>query len=479
MKKGNQSPTQSVILPYKTTKGGDAEKLYNNTGRTCQEWQAKQLNNILAVNKDGLWVHTKYGYSVPRRNGKNEVVAMRELYGMVNGEKILHTAHRTTTSHSAAMRLSELLDSLGYTEIQRMNKEKRDAGEYIKNYTFSKQFGLERIKIIGSGTCDFRTRSGKGGLGEGFDLLIIDEAQEYTDEQESALKYVVTDSMNPQTIFCGTPPTMVSSGTVFLNFRNETLKGGKPNSGWSEWSVDEVSDVNNKDLWYLTNPSLGTIFTERSIEDEVGGDDMDFNIQRLGLWHKDNLKSVISKKEWESMRVNKVPEFGTHDMFVGIKFGKDGTNVALAIAIKAKQERIFIEVVDCKPIREGVEWIVDWISQAKSIKKVAIDGANGQQMLVNRMKDAKLKKPTLPTVKEIITANALFEQAVFKKSIIHMGQEELTNVVSNCDKRNIGSNGGFGYLAQMPDGEIALMDSVILAHWLASIDKGKKQMVKY
>lgn len=43
------------------------------------------------------------------------------------------------------------------------------------------------------------------GLGEEFDLLVIDEAQEYTDDQASALKYVVTDSRNPQTIFCGTP----------------------------------------------------------------------------------------------------------------------------------------------------------------------------------------------------------------------------------------------------------------------------------
>lgn len=479
MKKGNQTPTKSVILPYKVTKGKEAEKLYNQTGRTCQKWQAQQLNNILAVNNDGLWVHTKYGYSVPRRNGKNEVVAMRELYGLVNGEKVLHTAHRTTTSHSAAVRLSELLDNLGYTEIQRMNKEKRAAGEYVKNYTFSKQFGLERIQIIDGGTCDFRTRSGKGGLGEGFDLLIIDEAQEYTDEQESALKYVVTDSKNPQTIFCGTPPTMVSSGTIFPNFRNETLKGGKPNSGWSEWSIDEMSDINDKKLWYLTNPSLGTVFTERSIEDEIGGDEMDFNIQRLGLWHQDNLKSAISKTEWDSLRVMNVPEAESRDLFVGVKFGKDGENVALAIAFKAKGGAIFVEVVDCTPMRDGVGWIIDWLMQSKSVKKVAIDGANGQQMLSDQMKNARLKKPILPTVKEIITANALFEQAIFKKTIVHMGQEELANVVSNCEKRNIGSNGGFGYLAQMPDGEVALMDSVILAHWLASTDKGKKQIIKY
>ena len=73
-----------------------------------------------------------------------------------------------------------------------------------------------------------------------------------------------------------------------------------------------------------------------------------------------------------------------------------------------------------------------------------------------------------------------FEQAVFNKSLVHMGQEELANVVGNCEKRKIGTNGGFGYSAQKPDMEIALMDSVILAHWLAySSKESKKPVIKY
>ncbi|MCR6544618.1 hypothetical protein [Dehalobacterium formicoaceticum] len=64
--------------------------------------------HIYAVNKDGLWVHTKFGYSLSRRNGKNEVVAIREMQGLLDGEQILHTAHRTTASHTAWERLCGL-----------------------------------------------------------------------------------------------------------------------------------------------------------------------------------------------------------------------------------------------------------------------------------------------------------------------------------------------------------------------------------
>ena len=109
-RKGRQTPTQSVVLPYSRTLGQDAIDIYNSTGRTAQEWQELLTSDILAVNEDGLWVHTKYGYAVPRRNGKNEIVAIREMWGLHNDEHILHTAHRTTASHSAWERLCSLLD---------------------------------------------------------------------------------------------------------------------------------------------------------------------------------------------------------------------------------------------------------------------------------------------------------------------------------------------------------------------------------
>ena len=114
---GRQTPTRSVSIPYTATRGQEAIDFYNSSGRTAQPWQELLIYDILAVNEDGLWVHTKFGYAVPRRNGKNEIVAIRELHGLREGERILHTAHRTTTSAAAAKRLAALLD--GASPVQR------------------------------------------------------------------------------------------------------------------------------------------------------------------------------------------------------------------------------------------------------------------------------------------------------------------------------------------------------------------------
>ena len=98
---GRQTPTQALVLPYDETKGGEAVELYEQGGRTAMDWQKVLLYDMMAVDDDGLWVHSKFGLSVPRRNGKSEVDKMRELWGLFHGEHILHTAHRTTTKHSA------------------------------------------------------------------------------------------------------------------------------------------------------------------------------------------------------------------------------------------------------------------------------------------------------------------------------------------------------------------------------------------
>lgn len=475
--KARQTPTRCFVLSYTDTRGKDAVDLYEKTGRKIQEWQELLLNDILSID-GGLWVHTKYGYSVPRRNGKNEIVSIRELYGLMHGERILHTAHRTTTSHAAAVRLAKLLDDLGYHEVQRVSKEKK----YELSYTFSKQFGLERIVILteNGGSCDFRTRTSKGGLGEGFDLLIIDEAQEYADDQESSLKYVVTDSKNPQTLFCGTPPTAVSSGTVFVRMRENVLSGGMKNAGWAEWSIDDQTDPHDRNAWYETNPSLGTIFTERSIEDEIGADVIDFNIQRLGLWIKYNQRSAITEADWSKCLVDKMPDITGH-LYVGIKYGKDATNVSMTIAVKTTDGSVFVNGYDCRSIRDGDAWIIDFLKRAKSVDKVIIDGAIGQNVLTQEIKNANINvKVILPTVKEVINASTSFETALFSGGIVHLDQPSMMHSVTNCEKRPIGVNGGFGYKSTNDDISITLLESMYLAYWICKETKGKKkQRIRY
>lgn len=479
MRIDNQNPSFTNVEKSRKTKGTQAIKLYATSGRKLLTWQQRQIRAIETTNKSGTWKYMIYCLAVSRRNGKGEILVAREMDGLIDlKEKICHTAHRTTTSHDAFNRLYTALKAAGYQEHSRKQKKMP-----AKSFFASKQYGLEHIEVTGGGSIDFRTRTNNGGLGEGFDLLVIDEAQEYTSKQQSALSYTVSSSKNPQTIITGTPPTVSSGGDVFVKIRNTVLDGKSEETGWAEWSTPDMvegDDLKSPALWKRYNPSYGSILDARKIRSELANGDLDFNIQRLGFWCTFNQKSAISEQEWTDLKVDNLPEL-KDERFLGIKYGRDGVNCALSIASKTKDGKIFVETIDCTSVRAGNGWLFDFIKNPK-VNKVAIDGASGQQLLADQIQKYGFKKTVImPTVAEIIQGNSMFEQDLYAQNICHRGQQTLTDVVTNCKRRLIGSKGGFGYSSLVETQDIAVMESMILAYWLCAVTKEdkKKQKVSY
>ena len=464
-----QTPTASHIAQYQNSKGAEACELYAKCGKTPLPWQRLLMEDILATNAtDKLeWTHMKFGYSVPRRNGKSEILVMRAVYALVKGERVLYTAHRTTTSHNSWEKVVDTLAKIGYTEKD--------------DYKTTKQFGLEHIEWKhGNGIINFRTRSSKGGLGEGYDLLIIDEAQEYTADQESALKYIVTDSKNPQTLMCGTPPTVVSSGTVFEKYRRECLGGKLQDAGWAEWSMPDLTDAHNIEYWYKTNPSLGFILSERTIRSELGDDQLDDNIQRLGVWVKYNQQSAITRNEWKmSIEKNPIPAEKPIRLFWGVKYAKHTEHVSLSVAIKIQDNKIFTECIDCRPVRDGNAWLMPYLQNPHS-EKIIIDGAGQASILEQDIKEAGIKlKTVIPRTGEVIEAAAVFENLLFQGNLKHGDQPSLEQIAANCTHRPIGASGGFGYDSLLLNADISILESCMLASWLCATAKPKKKQLAF
>lgn len=461
---GNQIPTVSRVLPYTESLGTEAVELYNKSGRAALEWQERMAEDIMAMNADELWVHMKFGWSIPRRNGKSEILIMRAIWDLQHNRRTLYTAHRSSTSDNAWEKTCRLLAKSGYRE-----------DEDYKTYKSAGRRSIEWLKDGSEAVVNFRTRTSLGGLGEGYDTLIIDEAQEYKSDEESALKYVVTDSKNPQTLMCGTPPTAVSSGDVFQRYRRRCLEGTEEDAGWAEWSVPALTDAHNVDLWYETNPSLGFILTERTIRSELGDDQIDDNIQRLGLWILYNQKSAISEEEWAAFKAESAPELlQPVRVYYGVKYAQKSSNVSLAAAVKCTDGRVFVEAVDCRSVRDGTAWIISYL-RSSAAQTVIIDGAAGAPVLLADMENADVKcKSVCPKVSDVITANSLFEKNLFDGKILHMGQPSLTQIVSNCEHRAIGANGGFGYVSILEGADVSLLEAVTLAHWACANAKEKQ-----
>jgi len=97
------------------------------------------------------------------------------------------------------------------------------------------------------------------------DVLVCDEAQELTDEQQEALLPTISSAPtgNPQFLLTGTPPAPESGADVFRRTRTAAIEDSSAGRlAWHEWSVDdeygaEKFDADDQRVWAATNPALG------------------------------------------------------------------------------------------------------------------------------------------------------------------------------------------------------------------------------
>ena len=96
---GSQEPRIKVEPQRKSTDGTDAVLLMTEYGYELDDWQKNVIDCWLGKDENDKYNVTSAGLSLPRQNGKNVCLEAREFFGLViNGEKILHTAHQVKTA---------------------------------------------------------------------------------------------------------------------------------------------------------------------------------------------------------------------------------------------------------------------------------------------------------------------------------------------------------------------------------------------
>ena len=114
---GSQEPRIKIEPKRKTTDGGDAALLMGAYGCVLDEWQQTVLDCWLGRDKNDQRNVTSAGLSLPRQNGKNVCLEAREFYGLVvDGERILHTAHQVRTSKKSFRRLAAMFTDKKHPE---------------------------------------------------------------------------------------------------------------------------------------------------------------------------------------------------------------------------------------------------------------------------------------------------------------------------------------------------------------------------
>lgn len=432
---GSQEPSVRIAPKYSASDGYDASKILKTGGLILDPWQCSILDDWMARAPSGRWACGTCGLSVPRQNGKTGVTSGRAAAGMfLYCERIVYTAHLQTTATETFQELATLFES---PALRKYVEEIRRA------------LGREQIVLKSGASIKFFARTRNGGRGKHGDLLIFDEAQELTPEQQASFVPAISASLNPQAIYLGTPPEPESDGTVFREIRTKAMSGITKKTAWTEFSVPEIGDVSKKERWAATNPALGRRILLETIESELESMPPDtFARERLGWWSPvaEEKEHVLSEEAWKAcMSSERKPEGKTA---YGVKFSPDGSEVALCGAVCPIDGPARISLIDRRSTVEGNQWLADWLNaRADRACCVVIDGRNGVDALVEKIRETWKAKNSIvrPRVGDVIAAVGNLTNEVNERTVTWYGaQTVLCDSAVSSVKRAIGGGFGFG-----------------------------------
>lgn len=454
---GSQEPSERIAPAYNTSDGMDAVQILHAGGTVLDPWQSDILDDWLGRTASDKWAAPTAGGSVPRQNGKSLLVQGRAEAGMLLfTETVIYTAHLQKTATETFEEMREFFES---PKLRRYVAEIKTA------------LGREQIILKSGARIKFLARTRNGGRGQHGDLLIFDEAQELDETAQGSFLPAISASLNPQTIYVGTPPGPDAVGTVFRALRKRALGGEAKKAAWFEFSVPEIGNVKDPERWAATNPALGRRIQFSTIEGEAEQLEPDtFARERLGWWSpeaSEHLDYAIDRAAWEACAsTEEKPEGKTA---YGIKFAADGSAVCLCGAVLPKDGPARVSLIDLRPSGVGLAWLADWLNQRYDRAScVVIDGRNGVDVLNDRIKEVWRAKASVvrPSAKDVIAAVSGFTNSINERNLTwYEPQTVLNESARTAVKRPIGGGYGFGGENSLP------VEACALALWGARISR--------
>ena len=428
-------------------------RLFEAYGVRFYPSQRYELDLFLARDACGRAAAKTIGISKPRQNGKSFAARHYALWmAAVEGRHVLYTAHHGNTTREMFKLIRNFVEGVP------------DFASELGGEAIKRAQGNESVNFANGGSIEFNTRTNAVARGKTFDVIVVDEAQELTDEQADALTptTIASDSGDPQMIYLGTPPNAKCPGTVFRRLHDDAHAGKGGDAWWLEWAATEIGDRYDVDRWYRCCPAMGYRIREDVMRDAADkSSDDGFAREYLGWWSSEvvTVEHVIDADAWSLCETDEPPTDGL--MCAGVKFGQDRTT--LSACIRPKGGAPYVEWVDTRPLTDGVGWVADWLdSRRAKVAAVEMDGGS-VGALTTKLADRGFPKAavSIAGTKDMAKAVSMLTNAVSEHQLAHYGQEELTDSATKCAKRRIGSDGvGF----QDADGaDATLIESCALA----------------
>lgn len=477
-----EAPPRVLVEPsgVKANSWEDVADLSFKAGIELDGWQELILQAAMGERRDSTWAAKRVGVSVPRQNGKSQLLVARALAGVLlfGEKKIVISAHQQDTAREAFAKMVEILEADGNQWLF----------DRVKPNGIMNAINREAVKFRNGATVQFKARTGAGGRGFSSDCLLLDEAQRLKRAAWVSINSTMSAMPNPQVWLLGTPPTREDDGEVFESIRKAAIDGVSSAAAWCEWSADPSSpeyDPASEYTRWSANPAWRTRINHEIVQGEFESyTEEEFAQDRLGVWLDDvHTARRWSPDLWASTAVSEAPVEGVRSFAIAFSF--DGSRVSVAGAVK-HEGGIYAELIydHSGATDAGVSRLADWLAErwreTSSIVVLGAAGASLRQALADRGVGARVVSAV--STPDYFAANAMAEEALRAGLLTHPigGPGDVLDASVAISDIPAADRGTWRWKATTPDGDETPVEAFCAAHWAARTSKrvpGRKQVL--
>lgn len=470
-----EAPPRVLIEPKgsRANSWEDVADLSSRAGIRLDNWQELILQAAMGERSDATWAAKRVGVSLPRQNGKSQLLVARALAGvLLFGErKIVISAHMQDTAREAFAKMVEILEADGNEWLF----------DRVKPGGIMNAFAREAVKFRNGATVQFKSRTASGGRGFSSDCLLLDEAQRLKRAAWVSINSTMSAMPNPQVWLLGTPPTPDDDGEVFESIRSAAIEGVSTSAAWAEWGSDpkaEDYDPSSELTRWRANPAWNTRINHEIVQGEFESYTVEeFAQDRLGIWRSDlgiQGKRAIPADRWDELAVAQAPVEGSRAFAVA--FSGNGMRVSLAGGLH-HEGGTHVELVEAlaEASESGLAPLADWFVERNAegsarwrrASAIVLAGSAGASVLRQMLVDRKVspRRIVVAGTSQYLQSTEMFRDAVRDGSVSHLnseGQHALDASVAVVDRDRRG-----GWMSTVPDGDETPLEAVSLALWAA------------
>lgn len=427
-----------------------AVSFLERAGIWLDAWQKYCLSLLLAAEADGKWAATEAGLLVARQNGKSEILIAYDLLHLFffrpkpgKTKTIVHSSHEVKTNLESFEKLEGVLldprNAWLYKQVQRIYR-----GNGSMRVLLKKRYGQRRGDSI-----KFVARSKNSGRGFSGDIVVFDEAQEFSAKAYRAISYILTTIKHRQEVFVGTvPEDGVNDSEVWEALRDRGRNPiGNDRTLWMEYSpegsddpelVEELDFTDERHL-EAANPAIDIRVFREACRDEYDRDTSvnkeGYGRERLCIWPDAPAEEAASYndfdlKKWADGTVaTRMTDLGV----LGVTIGRGGGYSSIGGAQRLPDGRVLVQHLDTRP---GTLWVADRLKELRDqlgVQLIVLDEKNAATIL------SDLDRAQILTMKmnmsEVAAAFDIFNELNEAGMLRHPAQEELTIAIKNAAVR--------------------------------------------